>query len=287
MAQQYLYANNGDGTFSDVTLFAGAGYDEHGVVLSGMGADFADYDNDGDLDLIVSNAQKQPAVLFQNEGDGTFSDATYPSGIGQRTLSYFKWAVAFLDYDNDGFQDLFISNGHLQENIHLFYPTIRYPQRNLLFHNRGDATFEEVSQYSGEALSQVKVSRAATFGDYDNDGDVDIFISHSNQTANLWRNDGGNRHHWLTIRTVGIHSNRDGIGTRIKVITDFLTQTKEVTANAGYLSARDKRLHFGLGKHTRADLIIRWPSGLVEQLRDVEADQNLTVMEGKSSVTTP
>jgi len=284
MSQHYLYNNNGDGTFADVSLLAGVGYDEHGVPGSGMGTAFGDYDNNGHLDLIVSNAQNQPAILFGNEGNGFFSDVTYASGIGEKTLSYFKWAVEFIDYDNDGFQDVFIANGHLQDNIQLFYPNVTYEQQNQLFRNEGDGTFTEVTHQSGEGMLKRKSSRGAAFADYDNDGDIDIFINNSNQTAELLRNDGGDNNHWLIIKTVGTRSNRDGIGARIKVVSGSLSQIKEVKSGSSYLSQSDKRVHFGLGKHSKVDLIqIRWPSGLVERIKNVKVDQILTITEGKGA----
>jgi hypothetical protein len=291
MERHYLFKNNGDGslrskllseanTFTDVTLFSGAGYSEDGVPGSGMGAAFGDYDNDGYLDLVVSNAANMPTILYHNDGNGFFTDVSFVSGVGQKTLSYFKWTTEFIDYDNDGFQDLFIANGHLQDNIELFLDST-YPQQNQLFHNRGDGTFIDVSSETGPGMLLKKVSRGVAFGDYDNDGDIDIFINNSNQTADLLRNDGGNQNNWLMIKTIGVKSNRDGIGTRIKVISGSLSQIKEVKSGSGYLSQSDLRVLFGLGAHTKADLVeLRWPSGLVERIQDVKAKQILTVTEG-------
>jgi len=280
MEQHYLFKNNGDGTFTDVTLFTGTGYSEDGVPGSGMGAAFGDYDNDGDFDLVVSNAANMPTIFYHNDGNGFFTDVSFASGIGQKTLSYFKWTNEFIDYDNDGFQDLFIANGHLQDNIELFLDST-YPQQNQLFHNRGDGTFSDVSSEAGPGMLLKKSSRGVAFGDYDNDGDTDIFISNSNQTVDLLRNDGGNQNNWLMIKTIGVKSNRDGIGTRIKVISGSLSQTKEVKSGSGYLSQSDLRVLFGLGTHTKADLVeLRWPSGLVERIRDVKAGQIITVTEG-------
>ncbi|MFQ6042094.1 MAG: CRTAC1 family protein [Candidatus Poribacteria bacterium] len=280
MEQHYLFKNNGDGTFTDVTLLSGTGYSEDGVPGSGMGAAFGDYDNDGYLDLVASNAANMPTILYHNDGDGFFTDVSFVSGIGQKTLSYFKWTNEFIDYDNDGFQDIFIATGHLQDNIELFSDST-YPQQNQLFHNRGNGTFTAVSAEMGAGMSLKKVGRGAAFGDYDNDGDMDIFINNSNQTADLLRNDGGNRNNWLMIKTIGVKSNRDGIGTRIKVVSGSLSQIKEVNSGSGYLSQSDLRVLFGLGVHTKADLVeLRWPSGLVERIRNVKAGQIITVTEG-------
>ena len=281
MENDYLFRNNGDGTFSDVTFFSGTGYDENGMPGSGMGAAFGDYDNDGHLDLIVSNAAAMPAILYHNAGNGFLADVSFVSGIGQVTLPYFKWAVEFIDYDNDGFSDIFVANGHLQENIELFSDAT-YAQQDLLFWNRKNGKFVDVSMETGfDALPQ-KVSRAAAFGDYDNDGDIDIFLNNSNQTANLLRNEGGNKNHWLMIKTVGTKSNRDGIGTRIKIVTGSLSQIKEVRSGSSYLSQSDLRVHFGLGEYSKIDRIeVRWPSGLEEQFFDVKVNQRLIFTEGQ------
>jgi len=302
MERDYLFKNNGDGTFTDTTLFSGAGYDEHGAPGSGMGTAFGDYDNDGYLDLIVSNASSMPAILYHSEVSKDekmsakpssfiyplktkmrnpvfFSDVSFVSGIGQVTRPYFKWATEFIDYDNDGFSDLFVATGHLQDNIELFADAT-YAQQNLLFHNSKNGKFVDVSKETGFDLLPKKVSRGVAFGDYDNDGDIDIFISNSNQTADLLRNDGGNRNHWLMIKTVGAKSNRDGIGTRIKVVSGSLSQVKEVRSGSSYLSQNDLRVLFGLGEHTKVDLIeLRWPSGIIKKFFDVKVNQMLIITE--------
>ncbi|MBI1922784.1 CRTAC1 family protein [Candidatus Poribacteria bacterium] len=281
MENDVLFRNNGDGTFADVTSFSGTGYDENGMPGSGMGAAFGDYDNDGYLDLVVSNASAMPVLLYHNEQVGFFSDVSYLSGVGAVTLPYFKWAVEFIDYDNDGWSDLFVANGHLQDNIELFSDAT-YAQQNLLFQNRKNGKFADMSAETGLAGLPRKVGRGAAFGDYDNDGDIDIFINNSNQTANLLRNDGGNRNHWLMIQTVGTQSNRDGIGTRIQVTVGALSQIKEVRSGASYLSQNDLRVLFGLGGNPKADRIeLRWPSGMTETFFDVKADQLLIITEGQ------
>ena len=279
MEGDYLFRNNGDGTFTDVSLFSGAGYDEHGVAGSGMGTAFGDYDNDGYLDLVVSNASSLPVILYHNETLGFFSDVSFVSGIGEVTLPYFKWAIEFIDYDNDGFLDLFVANGHLQDNIELFADAT-YPQPNLLFQNRGNGKFVDVSAETGFDLLPKKVGRGATFGDYDNDGDSDIFLNNSNQTATLLCNEGGNQKPWLMIKTVGSKSNRDGIGTKIRVVSASLSQVKEVKSGSSYLSQNDRRVLFGLGDKTKVDLIeLRWPSGITEKFFDVNTHQVLIITE--------
>ena len=279
-APNFLFMNNGDGTFTEVGLEAGVAYSEDGAAESGMGADFGDYDNDGYLDIVVATYQWLPNRLYHNEGGEFFIDVTFPAHIGAETIPYLGMTVAFLDYDNDGWLDIFVANGHLDENVQDYDPMARYAQKNQLFRNNGDGTFTEVTDIAGPGFQLENVSHGAAFGDYDNDGDIDIFVSNSNGPCSLLRNDGGNRNHWLAIRTIGTKSNRDGIGAKIKVISGDLVQVREVRSSYGYLGSSDLRVYFGLGRRNKADRIeIRWPSGTVQVLRDVKADQFLTVRE--------
>lgn len=289
MEPDFLYQNNGDGTFSDITDFSGAGYDENGMPGSGMGSTFEDYDNDGYLDLVVSNASSYPVILYQNENALYFSDISYSSGVGAATLSYFKWAVEFFDYNNDGLQDLYVSNGHLQDNIALFSDAT-YPQDDLLFQNTKDKKrhiFTNVSSEVGLSERTMNVGRGAAFGDYDNDGDIDIFLNHSNQPAKLLRNDGGNNNNWIIIQTIGTKSNSSGIGTRMKLSSGDLRLTKEVHSGSSYLSQNDLRLHFGLNKNQVIDkLDVNWPSGKKQQFTNLKANQILRIHEEKGMIDT-
>ena len=279
-APNFLFRNNGDGTFTEVGLEAGVAYSEDGAAESGMGADFGDYDNDGYLDIVVATYQWLPVRLYHNEAGEFFTDVTFASNIGMNTIPYLPMTVVFLDYDNDGWLDIFAANGHLDENVKEYDPMASYAQRNQLFHNNGDGTFTEVTEVVGPGFEIENVSHGAAFGDYDNDGDVDIFVSNSHGPCSLLRNDGGNLNHWLAIRTVGTKSNRDGIGARIKLTSGDLVQVREVKSSYGYLGSNDLRVYFGLGRRKKADRIeIRWPSGQVQVLEDVEADQFLTVRE--------
>ena len=278
--QNFLYRNNGDGTFTDVSLAAGVGFSEDGEAENGMGADFGDYDNDGYLDLIVTNFQDQTNTLYHNERDGLFSDVSYASKIGTMSLPYLAWGVGFCDYDNDGYQDLFVANGHLHENVQAFNPTGFYEQPNLLFLNNRDGTFDEVGDSSGSGLRLEKVSRGFAYSDYDNDGDLDLLVTNLKGFPDLLENRGG-QNTWLTLKLIGTHSNRDAIGARVKVTTGNLTQIREVRSGSSYLSQNDMRLHFGLGKYRQIDQIeLRWPSGLQERLEGVETNQALTLVEG-------
>ena len=284
MEADLLYHNNGDGTFTETADLTGTGYDGNGFPGSGMGSAFGDYDNDGYLDLVVSNASSLPVILYQNENSTFFTDVSFTSGIGAVTLPYFKWAVEFLDYDNDGLLDLFVANGHLQENIELFSDST-YPQADLLFHNTRseDSTYHFTDASAEVGLTQLPkmVSRGAAFGDYDNDGDIDIFLNNSNQPATLLRNDGGNRNHWLTIQPIGTQSNVSGIGTKIIVKAGDLSLYKEVRSGASYLSQSDLRVQFGLGENAKVDTLkIHWQSGLIERFSNLKSNQILRIKEG-------
>jgi hypothetical protein len=282
-----LYKNNGDGSFKEVALFAGVAVGETGVAYSGMGTSFGDYDNDGWLDLIVTNFQDEPNTLYQNE-KGTFADATYSSRLGGLSLNYLGWGVDFVDLDSDGYQDIFVANGHVDDNIKDINPTNDYQQQNQVFRNLGDGTFQELSDQSGPGLLLKKVSRGAAFGDYDDDGDLDILVTNLGQTPDLLRNESGesesvkpNQNHWLMIQTIGAKSNRNGIGARVKVVSKGFSQIREVRSGSSYLCQSDLRLHFGLGIAASADLVeIRWPSGIVERLEGIKANQFLKIVEG-------
>ena len=284
MEADRFYRNNGDATFTETADLTGTGYDGNGFPGSGMGSAFGDYDNDGYLDLVVSNASALPVILYQNESAAFFTDVSFISGIGAATLSYFKWAVEFFDYNNDGLLDLFVANGHLQENISLFSDST-YPQADLLFRNtrQQDGTYHFTDTSTEVGLTQLpkKVSRGAAFGDYDNDGDIDIFLNNSNQPATLLRNDGGNNKPWLTLQLIGTQSNASAIGTKVFVKASNLSLFREVRSGASYLSQSDLRVHFGLGKHSTIDtLAIRWQSGRRDQFSHLKSNQILRIKEG-------
>ena len=280
--EDWLYRNEGDGTFKDVGLASGVALNEIGTAYSSMAPVFGDIDNNGWFDLVITNFQNEPNSVYYNDGDGFFSDITYRSGIGGPTLTRLAWGADFADLDNDGWLDLFVAAGHLEENVHLLNPTTTYPQQNQLFLNQGDRTFGDVSDSSGDGLLLKKVSRGAAFGDYDNDGDVDILITNSHQAPDLLQNDTVNQNHWLVFSTVGTRSNRSGIGTRIAVLAGGSIQMREVKSGGSYPSHSDMRLHFGLGKSAVVERVeIRWPSGLIEQYKNVETNRFLIATEGK------
>jgi hypothetical protein len=276
--QCFLFHNNGNGTFSEVGLFKGVGYNEDGKTFAGMGTDFSDYDNDGLPDVIVTDLSNERYMLFRNNGDGSFRDVTNQSGVGGATLAFAGWSTRFFDYDNDGWKDLFVAQSHVMDTIEKTAPNLRYMQPPLLLRNQA-GHFNRVSP--GEAFRKEWAGRGAAFGDLDNDGDVDVVVSNAGQYAYVLRNDGGNRNQWLGIATIGTKSNRDGIGARVKVVSaSGLTQYFTVNTAVGYLSASDKRLVVGLGSDVTAKLVeIRWPSGTIQRLENVKAGQFLRVTE--------
>lgn len=277
----YLFQNNGNGKFNEIALISGVCYNDMGKEEAGMGTDFGDYNNDGQLDLTVSNYQTETNTLYNNLDRDFFSDETIPSGIAEVTHGYLGWGIKFFDYDNDGYQDIFVANGHLMDNISLLEKHVSYPQKNLLFRNLGDSTFEKVESQD-DGLTLKKVSRGTAIGDYDNDGDLDILVTNCNQKPDLLQNVIGNRNNWIQIQLEGQKSNRSGIGAKIKVVTDTHTQYREVQSGGSYLSFHDLRAHFGVGKVEQIDHIeIRWPSGQIDTNSHIPVNQRFLAVEGE------
>ena len=276
--QSFLYHNNGNLTFSEVGLLAGVGFNEDGKTFAGMGVDFADYDNDGRPDVFVTDLSNERYMLFRQNADGSFRDVTNASGVGGATLAFSGWSARLFDYDNDGWKDIFVAQGHVMDTIEKTSPNLRYLQPLLLLRNES-ARFVRV--VPGETFQTDWAARGAAFGDLDNDGDVDVVVGNVGQQAVVLRNDGGNRRNWLVIRTAGTRSNRDGIGCRVKVMAaSGSSQYFTVNTAAGYLSASDRRLIVGLDRDTSAKLVeIRWPSGAVQQFENVKAGETLTATE--------
>ena len=282
--RNFLYHNNGDGTFSDESLFLGVGYDENGVAEGSMGVDCGDYNRDGLFDFIVANSEKATLYKSQNfgEGDFIFTDASGESQLKKPTLSFVGFSPLFLDYDNDGYLDIFSANGHPQAIIELLNDHETYAQSDQLFHNNGDGTYTEVSQTSGVYFSKKLVGRAAASADYDNDGDVDIVVMNSNQRAVLLRNDGGNQKNWIGIKLIGTRSNRDGIGTKVKLTAGGITQLAEVKSGSSYASGSDLRLLFGLAESEKVDSIeVMWQSGIKQKLEEISVNQTMIISESE------
>jgi hypothetical protein len=281
-----LFHNQRDGTFREAAFEAGVAYDEDGRERAGMGTDFGDYDNDGWLDLVITNFYDEPHSLYLNQHDGTFEETTWPSGLGEATLRYLGWGTGFADLDNDGWKDLFFVNGHVYPEVDRHGLDETYAERNLVLRNQGDGRFTSLGPAAGAALERARVGRGAAFGDYDGDGRLDIVVTNVNDGATLLRNQSPAGHGWLAVELLGRQSNRDGIGARVTAQVGSRRLMQEIHGGASYLSQSDLRAHFGLGAvETVTELEVRWPSGTVDRMRDVRGRQVLTVEEGKGIVS--
>jgi enediyne biosynthesis protein E4 len=313
--RNFLYINKGDGTFRDATYASGAGFSEDGRPEAGMSADAADVMNNGLPYLFVSHLDFELNRLYRNNGDGTFTDATIASGIGQSDILNSAFGAKFFDFDNDGWRDLLVVNGHILDNIALFHPEVKYEEEKKLYRNTGNGNFVDASKTQGADFRAPRVGRGLAVGDYDNDGWLDFLVSNNGEDAQLFRNDGDNpnrivipseqrergtplpsadasaphsagkagegKNHWLGVRLIGTKSNRDAIGARLKLVAGDFTSYDQSKGGMSYCSAQDPRIYFGLGAHDRIDsLEIRWPSGSTETFTNLPADQILTITEG-------
>ncbi len=275
----FLYHNNGDGTFKDIGFPSGTAVNENGSEQGSMGVTLGDYDHDQRLDLFITNFDDDYNTLYHNDGKGSFTDVSYAAKVAAVSLPYVGWGTKFFDYDNDGWVDLLVVNGHVYPQL----PT--YRQRNFVHHNNRDGTFTEVGAQLGAPFAEKRTGRGAAFGDLDNDGDVDVVINNLDGPPQVLRNDGGNANNSVWIRTIGVKSNRDGIGARVKVVAGDLTQIDEVHSGGSYLSQNDLGLHFGVEKRTKIDLIeVQWPSGAVDKMVDASVNRILTIKEGQGLV---
>ncbi|HEX8163623.1 MAG TPA: CRTAC1 family protein [Pyrinomonadaceae bacterium] len=275
----FLHHNNGDGTFKEIGFVSGAAVNDNGSEQGSMGVALGDYDHDGRLDLFVTNFADEYNTLYRAVSRNSLADVSYKANVAAVSLPYVGWGTEFFDYDNDGWADLFAANGHV-------YPQLEnYRQRKLVHHNNRDGTFTEVSEQLGAALAEKRVGRGVAAGDIDNDGDVDLVVGDLDGPPQLLRNDGGDANNSILVKTVGVKSNRDGIGARVRVVSGDLTQVGEVHSGGSYISQGDLRLHFGLEKRTKIDLVeVRWPSGAVDKITGAGVNRILTVGEGRGLV---
>jgi hypothetical protein len=281
-----LYHNNEGKSFTEVGLEAGVALSSDGREQAGMGVDFGDYDNDGWPDLVKTNFSDDTNNLYHNYGDGTFDDRAGPAGVGAISVPFLGFGVRFFDYDNDGWKDILIANGHVNPQVDAHAFGVSYAERALLFHNLRNGRFEEVGLRAGPALKQPRVSRGLAVADFDNDGALGVLISNLDGSPTLLRNTGKGRGHWIRLKLIGTRSNRDAFGARVEVVAGALRQVDEVRANSSYLSASDPRLHFGLGPATRVDrIVVHWPSGSVEKIESQLADQELIIQEDAAVIS--
>jgi hypothetical protein len=279
-----LFHNNHDGTFNEIGLAAGCAYNEYARAQAGMGLGIADYNADGWLDIFKTHFQDDTPVLFQNNGDGTFTDMTSLAGLGELT-QYVGWGAAFMDYDNDSWPDIFFVTGHVYPGFKKNNEdTFRSPR--IVLRNLANGKFQDVSAQMGPGVSQRFSSRGSAYGDYDNDGDIDVLVLNMNDPPSLLRNDGGNKNNWIKLKLVGTKCNRTAIGTRVRVVTGNHAQIDEVHSGGSVMSQSDLRLHFGLGPAKAADSIeVRWPTTQkTETFANVEANQILTIKEGSGII---
>ncbi|MEO6803825.1 MAG: CRTAC1 family protein, partial [Granulicella sp.] len=275
---EHLYRNKGDGTFEETGLAAEVAVDGDGRTYAGMGVDFADYNNDGLPDLVITNLASQKYAIYTNNGDGSFTYASYSTGIAGITMPHSGWGIRFFDFDNDGLKDLLVAQGHDMDTVELNSSAVHYREPMMLARNTGKG-FVDVSEQSGEVFRQVWVGRGMAIGDIYNDGHVDAVVTTNDGPAHILRNETVNGNHWVGIKLVGHRSNRDAIGAVVKLTTTTGSQWETVSTAASYMSSSDKRLHFGLGSEKTASLEILWPSGIKQIQKDINADQFVTIDE--------
>ena len=274
-----LYINRGDGTFADESPMRGTAFDDNGNALSGMGAAAADYDGDGWPDIFRSNFSDERETLYHNRGNGEFDDATLAAGMALNTR-FVGWGCGFFDFDNDGWQDLLLVNGHVFPEVDRLGIDVHYKDRAILYHNNGKGKFLDVSESAGPGILERHSARGAAFGDYDNDGNVEVLVNNQNEPPSLLKQSGKPAGNWVLLKLVGVKSNRSAIGARVRVTAGGLTQIGEVRSGGSYLSQSDLRLHFGLGNARRIDrLEIRWPSGASQVEKDLPINRVITIRE--------
>jgi hypothetical protein len=276
-----LYRNNRNGTFTDIAIEAGCAYSPDGKSQAGMGVAAADYDGDGNIDIVKTNFAGDTSSLYRNLGKNMFDDATFQSGLGRNTR-FLGWGAVFLDFDNDGHADILTTNGHVYPEVGAKEDGTGYRQRKVLYRNNGSGRFVDVSAEAGPGITELVAGRGCAVGDFNNDGFVDVIVNCVNEPPQLLEcRPARERYNWLSVRAVGTRSNRSGIGARIICTAAGRSQSDDVRSGGSYLSQSDLRVHFGLGKAKAADLEIRWPSGQVDKHAAVPANRVITVTEGK------
>ncbi|HWI66952.1 MAG TPA: CRTAC1 family protein, partial [Nitrospiraceae bacterium] len=281
----FLFINKHNGTFEDVSLVSGLAASEDGRYEAGMGIDAADVDGDGWMDVYITHLDFELNRLYHNSQDGAFTDETFRSRIGNKAVLLSGVAAKFLDYDNDGWNDILQLNGAMLDNVSLYHGEVSYKEPLLMYRNLGKGEFDKVSDSLGPDFVRPIVGRGLATADYDNDGDIDIATNNRGDFPSLLRNDGGNANNWLTVQLVGTKSNRDGIGASLKLTSEGFVQVDQAKGGMSYMSASDPRIHFGLGKRAKiASLEITWPSGQVDRLTSVPINQIITVKEGAGIV---
>jgi len=289
-AASALYQNKKNGKFVDIAIEAGCALSADGKPQAGMGVAAADYDLDGNLDIVKTNFAGDTPSLYHNMGGAAFEDSTFAAGLGRHT-QFLGWGCGFFDMDNDGWPDILICNGHVYPEVEQLKTEAGYPQQKLLYKNLRNGRFEDVSSQAGSGITVPVASRGCAFGDFDNDGDLDVVVNTVNDFPQLLRCDSTHKHNWLKVRTIGVKSNRSGIGARLRCVTRLPGEEKphqqidEVRSGGSYISQNDLRVHFGLGKADKVDVLeMRWPSGQVDTLKDIRPNQLVFVKEAEGIV---
>ncbi|MBM4091011.1 MAG: CRTAC1 family protein [Planctomycetes bacterium] len=286
--ENFFFRNDGAGNFEEVGLLVGLANDGFGQQNASMGVDCGDLNNDGLLDFFMTDYQTELPVFYRNLGNGRFEDATHETQAGISVFPYVNWGTGIVDFDNDGHRDIYIANGHTEDNVDLYDSSTAYRVRDTVLRNTGDGRFRDVSDTCGDGLDPVLSSRGTGFDDLDNDGDVDGVVLISREKPVILRNENRNGNHWLQIQLRGTSVNRDAVGSKVTVVAGDLTLVDEVHSGRGYQSHHGMRLHFGLGKRNSIDRVeIRWLGGTTEVLRNVTVDQLLTIIEGRAGERTP
>ena len=281
-----LFRNNRDGTFSETGLASGLALNGDGKPQAGMGADAADYDGDGRLDVFVTNFSQDYNTLYRNSAEGFFLDVSHETGVATPSIPYLGWGTGFADFDNDGLLDIFVANGHVYPDIDRFGLGTKYLQRKQLFRNLGKGRFRDASEEVGAGLLIEKSSRGAAFGDIDNDGDIDVLVINMNDRPTLLRNDTRSANNWIALKLVGRSHNRDAIGARVWLEDEGSLQVAEVRSGGSYLSHNDMRVRFGLGRRTKVPpLKVRWPDGAAEWFEGLTINRNLVIRQGQGRPT--
>jgi hypothetical protein len=286
-APSILYHNNHDGTFTDEAVTMGVAFNEEGREQAGMGATVADYNGDGWPDLFKTNFSDDTPTLYRNDGNGNFTDVTFEAGLGKH-MQYLGWGTMFFDFDNDGWPDLILANGHVYPEVDKLHLGFDYQEPRVLYHNNGNGTFSDISAQAGAGITKPLPSRGLAIADFWNNGQLSVLISNMNATPALLVNSVISPNHWVELRTIGTKSNRDGIGAKITVQVGKRALVDEVRSGSSYISQNDLRVHFGLGTANQIDFVkVRWPSGLVERFNGISVDSIHTLTEGKGVAVAP
>jgi hypothetical protein len=280
----YLYKNNGNGTFTDQGLLSGTAVSENGAAQASMGVTVGDYDHRGRWSIFVTNFADEYNAFYRHEKDFLFTDASYSTQTAKSSLPFVGWGTKFFDYDNDGWLDLMVVNGHVYPQVERAQTKSAYRQRKLFYRNNRNGAFTEIAAEVGAAMNEASASRGAAFGDLDNDGDVDVVINNLDGAPSVLRNDGGNRNNFLSVTLSGSKGNRDSFGARVRVVSGDLAQLEEKRSGGSYLSHNDTRLHFGLEKRTKIDLLeVRWPGGATQKFTNVPVNSLISLREGEAT----